>query len=241
MVFNVTLIFTRHKELGVCTSDALFQIIESINPEVIFEELSEALYEEAYSAKTLNNLESVAIRKYLTNHDVVHIPVDTYDRPKNYDRDQNHLYNKLTESVGIHSFHFRGLLDQQSSLISEYGFHFLNSSKNEKYFENMDALKEKILNTLNDENLYRIARLDKDVIEKREEVILDNVYNFSKKNTYNHALMFIGSGHRKSIMKKIEDRNKTENIKINWYSFSDLINVSQLTNELHHSTARKSL
>lgn len=227
MVFNVTLIFTQHQENGICTSDALLQIIESINPEVIFEELSHANYYKAHIEKTLNNLESVAIRKYLTNHDVIHIPVDTYDRPNNYERDQDHLYSKLTGSVGVHSFHLRGLLDQHASVISELGFHFLNSIENEKAFEKMDTLKESILNTLNDENLYRIARLDKQVVERRENEILDNVYNYSKKNTYSNALMFIGSGHRNSIIKMIEERNKTEDIKINWHSFSDLKSVSQ--------------
>jgi hypothetical protein len=220
---EITLIFTRHKETGDCNSDALLQILDSVKPEVIFEELSHALHHEAYVDRTLNNLESVAIRKYLANHDVEHIPVDTFNRPENFDKEQDKLNRKLTGGVGYDFFQLKGLLDQLESIVHQYGFHYLNSEENEKTFAKLDLLKKGVLDKLDDENLYRIARLEKRIIENREDVILDNVYKYSKENHFSKGLMFIGSGHRKSIMKKIKEQNETEDTKINWKYFQDLM------------------
>jgi hypothetical protein len=223
MALNVTLILTQHNENGVCNSDTLLVIVESINPEVIFEELSHTNHHKAYIENSLVMLESIAIKKYLKNHDVEHIPVDTYDLPRDYNNNLTLIYGRLTKSAGEHSFQFRGLLDQKESVINQYGFQFLNSDQNEKLFENIDILRERILDILNDEKLFRIARLEKEVIEKREDVILDNIYKYSKENTYNNAMLFIGSGHQKSMTKKITELIKTEETKVNWNYFSDLI------------------
>lgn len=226
MALNVPLIFSRHEESGFCTSDVLLQIIERVNPEVIFEELSSSLHHEAYVDKTLNNLESLAIIKYLTDHDVIHIPVDTYDLAKDYYKNLDYMYDALVNSAGEHSFHFRNFLDRQASLGNRRGFSLFNSNQNDKLFEEMSILKERALEALDKENLHQIARLEKYVVEKREDVMLDNIYKYSKENKYAKGLMFIGSGHRKSIMKKIEERKKTEDIKIDWRYFSDLITAS---------------
>ena len=37
-MFNIVLISTEHREFGNCNSDELCKILESINPDVIFEE-----------------------------------------------------------------------------------------------------------------------------------------------------------------------------------------------------------
>ena len=46
---NITLISTMHSEGGKCTSDELFKIIESIKPEVIFEEISIDISDKIYN------------------------------------------------------------------------------------------------------------------------------------------------------------------------------------------------
>ena len=51
---NITVISTNHKEIGKCNSEELYKIVESINPEVIFEELSGKLFEIIYNANSLN-------------------------------------------------------------------------------------------------------------------------------------------------------------------------------------------
>jgi hypothetical protein len=49
--------------------------------------------------------------------------------------------------------------------------------------------------------------------------MLNNIYEYSKMHKYNNAVFIIGAEHKKSIMKKIDDYNKMDNIKINWWSW----------------------
>ena len=51
--------------------------------------------------------------------------------------------------------------------------------------------KERILNIIDDEYLFQIAHQEKEAIEKRENEILENIYNFSNDRVYNEALLFV--------------------------------------------------
>jgi hypothetical protein len=223
MTINITLIFTRHKEGGICTANALLQIIEAVNPDVIFEDLSEALFKEAYETKTLNNLESVAIRAYISKHLVPHVPVDTYPRTSKYNEDQSVLSQKLTESAGCESAQLRGFLDQVYTIGTKYGFAYLNDSTNDENMDKVESLKQAVLRKLDDPKLRELYRKDQEVILKREDAMLDNVYHYANEKPFVNGLMFIGSGHRTSILKKIEERNETQDIKINWKLYQELI------------------
>ena len=212
---NISLIFTRHKEFGRCNSNELYKIIEKINPEIIFEELMLSIYNEIYKEKLQTTLETNAIKRYLQDHNIEHIPVDTYDRPKHYDRDIDTMYRRILNK-GPESYNYKRLIDYQTALTKQYGFDFLNSDQNDKVFEEFDLQKEQILNSINDEKLFQFASLEKEVNGKREEEILDNIYAYSKEHDFNQAILFIGSGHRSSIMKKIETRKIQNEIEINW-------------------------
>ncbi|MEH6537697.1 MAG: hypothetical protein V7719_14955 [Psychroserpens sp.] len=214
---NLNLIFTTHKPNGECNPDALYEIIEIISPDIIFEELSHANYDKVYNAKTLITLETTAIKKHLKNKDIVHIPVDTFDMPNHYYDNIDYMLDKLLHGFMLQeSFELKNLIDKHSSLIYSNGFPFLNSDINNKIFEQIDILKDKLLKKINNEKLYNIAQLEKDVIEKRENEILNNIYNYSKKHPYKQALLFVGSGHRRAFIDKIEKRKKQEEQKINW-------------------------
>jgi pheromone shutdown protein TraB len=87
--------------------------------------------------------------------------------------------------------------------------------------ERIHNQREKILNIISVEWLFMIANLEKEVIDKRENVIIDNIYIYSEEHVYNQAILFIGAGHRKAMIKKIEERKAQEKIKINWILHND--------------------
>jgi hypothetical protein len=222
MTRTITLIFTRHRDLGFCNSNALLQIIEQVKPDVIFEELSEVLYEEAYVAYTLNNLETFAIKKYLAIRDVPHIPVDTYPRTRQFSEDQSVLEHRLINDGGYESFQLCSFLDSMQSVIYKYGFYYLNDPANDENMTKIQDLRLAVLRKLGDPMLDEMYRKSEEVILNREDVMLGSVYSLCKENSVQNGLMFIGSGHRKSIIKKIVERGKSEEIKINWRFFADL-------------------
>ena len=216
---NITLIFTRHKENGCCNSIELHEIIKSISPEIIFEELSYLNYQKCYIENSLITLETLAIKRYLHSHNIEHIPVDTFALPQSYDDDIDYMYDRIFNNFAIAECHMlRNLLDKQSSLEFQYGFEFLNSNQNNELFSEINSLKEAILTILNNDKLFRINKLEKEVLEKRENEIIDNICNYSKEHQYSQAIQFIGAGHRESIMKKIERFNSPEKLKWIFYS-----------------------
>lgn len=219
---DITLIFTMHNDAGICNSDALYKLIELVRPEVIFEELSERNFMKSYIESTLVTLETTTIKRYLASHDIAHIPIDTYNRPENYDEEVDHMFDKAFSSAGRQAFDLRNLMNTKRSLIERYGFSFLNNIQNDETHKQIQDLVEEILKIKNDERLFGIYNLNKDVIEMRENQMLKNIYEYSRQHPYKRALFFIGSGHRHSMLKKIEGLINVEELKLNWRLFKDL-------------------
>ena len=216
IVYNLHFICTQHRETGVCNSTELHRIIDGISPEIIFEELPIAIYETIYKEQIRTTLESDAIKLYLQNKSIDHIPVDTFERPKHHDENVARLLRDLTESAKRESFNLRRIIDQFDAIVAQKGFSYLNNESNDKAHEILEIQKQKALAILNNEWLNEIANADKEIIENRENVILDNVYRYSKDNEYETGILFIGAGHRKSMFRKIADRKKLKKTKINW-------------------------
>jgi hypothetical protein len=216
---RITLIYTRHEESGNCNSSQLLKIIERVQPEVIFEELSQANFQRAYNDETLHTLETTAIKRYITCHDVVHIPVDTFPRGREHDENVNRLYSILTSGITQDAFQLRQLIRQLSDLSGEYGFNFLNSSENDEYLNNLNSLKSRILELLKNDRLNRIHESEIQMINDRERQILRNIYTFKKENSFNEGLMFIGSGHRRSFPALIKKFKDQERLKLIWRNY----------------------
>jgi len=214
---NIHLIFTRHYEGGNCNASELYKLIKSVKPEVIFEELSHANFQKSYQENKLVTLETNAIKMYLIGHPINHLPVDTLDRPKLYDEDVDRMLDRITNDNRLPaSKNFRYLINQLIAYTSRYGFQFLNSRYNDELMEKFEILKETILNQLNEDRLFQISKLERDTIDKREDVMLANIYQYSRENEYCRGLFFIGSGHRQSILQKVEKYNEMETPKLNW-------------------------
>jgi hypothetical protein len=62
---DITLSFTQHTECGDCNAAVLHNIIKQVQPDVIFEELSNENFSRAYELETLHNLKSTAIKHNL--------------------------------------------------------------------------------------------------------------------------------------------------------------------------------
>ena len=76
---EVIIISSFHKIHGKCNPDELYKIIEKIQPEIIFEELSNEtfnfVYSNGYNPKTI---EAITIKNYLRSFPIRHFPVDTF-------------------------------------------------------------------------------------------------------------------------------------------------------------------
>jgi hypothetical protein len=214
---NIGLICTQHVEQGKCNSTELLSVIERIKPDVIFEELTERQWGEFYMAKSRISLETNAIRMYLQDNVVEHIPVDTYERTNRYDDDRDWVYEKLLNSTHLaETRDLRMLWDEISSHASQQGFAYLNSEQHGEALKQSKAIEESIIVALKSESLSRRYRSVMEVNENREHAIIENVYKYSQQNIYQQAILQVGSGHRKPIIDKIEKYQESAAIKLNW-------------------------
>ena len=213
---NITLICTTHSEIGKCNSRELYKIIAEFKPEIIFEELSHSAYNECYGSQNRFTLETSAIKLYLQNHNIEHIPVVGSELTKDFER--------KIEIMTMNS-NYRNLLDNLWSFQEKYGFEFLNSEQCEQLLEKIKTFENLILKENEDEILSRIYQWTNETIDTYENEIIKNVYNYSNENKYNKALMFIGAAHRKSIIQKVQEYEKKDNSKLNWsfYTNQDFI------------------
>ena len=74
---------------------------------------------------------------------------------------------------------------------------------------------------INKDILLHIYQLFHKEHDNRENVMLQNIYNYSKENQYNQAVFLLGYAHRKSIEQKISEYETKEKFKLNWIFYND--------------------
>ncbi len=209
-MYNITLLSSFHNELGKCNSTELYKIIEELQPEVIFEELSHDVFDMIYTEGwPPQALEAITIKKYLKQYQIKHIPVDTCEkREADFFNGYNIIFNK--------SFEYTQLLKQQLSLISLHGHLFLNSKSHIELLDKMHIIEDNVLSDINDFQLSNQYKLEMNLHDRREDKMLKNIYDYSKQYPYERALFICGAEHRKSLIEKALKCEWYEKVKLNW-------------------------
>jgi len=139
---NIFVVFTVHTELGKCNSKALYNIIEILKPEIIFEEISDYLYNQCYNEQNFTKLlEQNAIKEYIRKYPIPHIPVDTLEIPNSY-------YEECEAKLRLirnNNFEYIKLLNTQSLFVIQNGFYYLNSDYSNTFLERIRLLEKKII------------------------------------------------------------------------------------------------
>lgn len=220
-MYNITLVCTHHSEFGKCNSDELYKIIESIEPDVIFEELTQDLFDLFYKENTIPDVlpEIKSVKRYIKDYSANHFPVDINVGDTLSTNEIKYMFS-VFKKYTLYSI----LQEDQKRLVFEEGYGFLNSKNNEELTEKMKSLEKGIIGfQINRNQLSRIHELFYEEQHKREHEIIKNVYEYSGKMAYNQALLLFGSGHRKSIIEKIEKYNSQQNVKLNWIFYNSTL------------------
>lgn len=226
-MFNVTLIGTFHSEYGLCNSDELYKILENIKPEVIFHELPTHLSEFCYSEKfdilftqkqliALMTLEMKCIKRYKQNYDITIAPIDIDTIQK--DEEINYMLKAFSKDEN-----YINIENEQKALTKQEGFYFLNSNKYLELEKKKELLEKDILESDNHKNnLQKIyKRFQTEQHDKRENAMIQNIYNYSRENPYKQAVFLIGAGHLKTIMIKIDEHRTSSKIQLNWTMYNN--------------------
>lgn len=213
-MYNITLISTVHTERGRCNADELFKIIESIDPEVIFEESPAKLFDIVYSGYPIFDevLEIKCIRKYLIAHDIRHIPVDIEGSSNLSTVESRYMFNALAKYDVL-----KRIENEQKLLIEQGGFAYLNSKEYSELFDQKKSVEIELMGfSVNGDRLAEIHREFYQEQEYRENEMLQNIYNYSRDNPFDHAVFLIGAGHRRSIFEKVLNYQGVDHTRLNW-------------------------
>jgi DNA-binding protein Fis len=210
-MYNINLICTAHKMIGKCTPEELYKIIQKINPEIIFEEISFSRKNDYYRNQYVKTIETFAIVNYLNNYNCEHIPVETYDVPESYIENEDYI-----NEIFVNNNKYKELNKKILDGIYEKGFFFLNSNECSDIFENISNYKENYIKNLNEININNIYKSWFLIENNRENEMLKNIYDYSIKNKFNSALFITGARHRKSFINKINEYENNNKIKLKW-------------------------
>lgn len=218
-MYNITLVCTHHSEYGKSNSDELYRIIDSIKPDIIFEELNQDLFHKFYEQNIIpfDPPEVKSVRRYIKEKTTIHIPVDIDINDTLTTSEIKNMFDKFKQYKA-----YLKLEEYQKELIYQEGYDFLNSKKCEELVENLRSIEKGILEfQINNDRISRLHELFYAEQNKREIEIIRNIYKFSEKMEYNQAVLLIGSGHRKTIFEKMKMFKSESNLKLNWALYGD--------------------
>ncbi|QLE01499.1 hypothetical protein HX109_07945 [Galbibacter sp. BG1] len=217
---NVIIISTEHKESGKCNSDELLKIVESIKPEVIFEEQpDDDKYRDYYSnQQSFRSLEVQTIIKYKQNYEIVNIPVD---KPIN-EYVSLYLLSRFANMFKQYE-DYKDWIREHCFLRDKDGFAFLNSKECSELNKKKILLEKQIISNSgfvqNDLNsLYNQFHHEVDL---REIAMIENILKFCQSRKFNRAIFFLGYSHRESIRSKIPKYELLKSPQIEWTFYNE--------------------
>lgn len=217
-MYNITLISTRHDDIGECNSFALWQILEDLRPQVIFLELPSSLLNQSY-IDTTNKLEINAVRSYINAHKPIIVAVDIDDIPPTLIDGYNRVIDELKKLEGPNGEFYNSVSTNKRNA-AMYGFKYLNSEHGMAQGEAVSEATTKGLEQINDESLTYTYNAWVQHNNNRENAMLQNIYSYSKDYPYEQAVFLLGAAHRKAMIRKMKNRVENDALKLNWSIYS---------------------
>lgn len=210
---KVILFSTVHRERGKCSSEELKFVLQDVNPDVIFEELSPSYHQACYSNKFPDTLETKAIKLHLKQYDAKNIPVDieiTNITSLNFKYEVDTPLDIFDENL-----EYTSLGTQRDYLATQIGFRYLNSVQCEVLMRRRKVVEDSIVRNSNSK-VHQIYKMWQSVNETREQSMLQNIRMHFTAKTNTKGIFLVGADHRNSILSKIEELQLEGNLNLEW-------------------------
>jgi hypothetical protein len=214
-LLHITLISSCHKIHDNCNPAELYKIIEYLQPDVIFEELSingfEIIYSPYFQPETI---EAITIKQYLQKYPIKHFPVD------NYPINENDLLSDA-QIIWDNSTEYRELWNNKLTRLNKSGYYFLNSNEFTEIIDKLTRIEETVLSETKNIKLLNEHKTEKLLHDKRETEMLRSIYNIASQHPFDKSVFICGAEHRHRIRKKIKEFESRENNRIKWTFFNE--------------------
>jgi len=211
-VGRITLVCTVHRERGLCNESELIRILETIGPDVIFEEIRPSDFGAYYRDKSFSTLETRAVSSYLKVRPTDQVAVDDYVIPDGFRREMDSLF----EYVESTDPEYRRLIAERDQKTYRLGFRYLNSPAFEALSKRARESFEKTIASSGSEGLKKKLWMWNDALRRRDASMIQNIYEFCRKCPFKEGAFLVGAEHISSILEDIASRMKTDGNLVDW-------------------------
>jgi hypothetical protein len=211
-VRRITLVCTVHNEMGLCNEDKLMGILEEVGPDVIFEEMRQSDFVSYYRDKSKHTLETRTVGRYLEDRPARQVPVDDFVIPEGFRIDMDILF----DYVESNNDEYCSLIAERYQKTNRLGFRYLNSPEFEALSKRSRELFEKTIVLSKIDSLKKLLSTWNDHLRRRDDSMLENIYDFCRKNSFTEGVFLVGAEHMSSITEDIASRMKTAANLVDW-------------------------
>jgi hypothetical protein len=205
---KITLVCSLHRENGLCNAGELLRLLRSIDPDVIFGEVPQSDID-FYNPRSL---EGQAVANFRAFKSFQRVPVDRYDMPPSFRAATESVFDFVEQA----SQDYLRLQDERDNAAHLNGFAYLNSAAFAQVITRMSEIEVETINSSGNQYLGRGLATWRQVMRRREKVMVDNIYRYCQENVFDKGVFRVGAAHRSGILKAVEEFSSTDTDLIEW-------------------------
>ena len=93
---------------------------------------------------------------------------------------------------------------------------FLNSLAFAEVLKRMSEIEEVTINSTSNQELILGLTIWRQVMQRREKVMVDNIYRYSQVSAFRVGVFLVGPAHRSGVVEAIQECAKTDTNSIAW-------------------------
>ena len=168
-----------------------------IQPDVLFLEITPAVFEDHYENCSQQNLELMAVRQYRQRCQVKLVPVDLPAPSADFVSNLEELRRRIRRV----SPEYCRLMQLDDDCVREYGFDYLNSERcGELWARVYEDIVSAIKRMNDDPRLVAIYRSWMEKNDLREKAMMEKIHKYCSENTFNKGVFLVGAAHRRPII-----------------------------------------
>jgi hypothetical protein len=208
---HISLIGTYHAERGAVTVAALLEVLERIQPEVVFAEIPQS-YIDSWMDGSHGTLESLAVSRYAATHAIEVVAVDLPEPDGFFFRD----WEEVSRAIELRSHWYRRLMDFNTDRTHKEGLAYLNSEECVRAWSEINREQVETIECIGDSRLRDIYNQFRFVNERRECQMLASIYAYCATAKQGRGAFLVGAAHRGALIDKFRAAGATPHPYIEW-------------------------
>lgn len=208
---RISLIGTYHAERGAVTATALLEILERIQPEVVFAEIPRT-HIGTWTAGSYETVESVATARYAETHSIDVVPVDLPVPEASHFQG----WRDVVRAIERTSPAYRRLIDLNTDRMCTGGFAYLNSDDCIQAWTDIYREELATIEYIGSQRHREVYVQVRDLIERRDYEMVRNIRGYCATTARTCGVFLVGAAHRKSLVEKVRHSAETSLPHITW-------------------------